>query len=53
YTHRQLADWARKCRRWNRQGKDVYCFFDNDQNGLAAQNALTLQQLSTEQRTLR
>jgi uncharacterized protein YecE (DUF72 family) len=38
-----LEDWARAVGTWSAQGKDVYCYFDNDQAGYAAQNALTLQ----------
>jgi uncharacterized protein YecE (DUF72 family) len=43
YTDQTLRAWARKCRKWSESGKEVYCYFDNDQNGYAPSNALTLQ----------
>jgi uncharacterized protein YecE (DUF72 family) len=48
YSDRQLADWADKLCAWAWSGKRVYCFFDNDQNAFAAQNALTLQRMIAE-----
>jgi uncharacterized protein YecE (DUF72 family) len=42
YDPKTLADWAGAISTWVTQGKDVYCYFDNDQAGYAAQNALTL-----------
>ena len=43
YHHQTLHAWADKCQNWSRSGKDVYCYFDNDENGYAPINALTLQ----------
>jgi uncharacterized protein YecE (DUF72 family) len=37
-----LAGWAEAFRAWNREGRRVYCYFDNDQNAYAAHNALEL-----------
>jgi uncharacterized protein YecE (DUF72 family) len=45
YTAKQLSKWANYCREWQRLGKDVYIYFDNDQLGYAAFNAQTLQKL--------
>jgi uncharacterized protein YecE (DUF72 family) len=42
YSQSQLEDWAQQCRAWQRQGLDVFVYFDNDQNGYAAFNARTL-----------
>jgi uncharacterized protein YecE (DUF72 family) len=43
YSRRQLAGWLRTIRRWQRQGaRTVYVYFDNDQAGYAALNALEL-----------
>ena len=42
YDTKTLTDWAGAISAWVSQGKDVYCYFDNDQAGYAAQNALTL-----------
>lgn len=35
YADETLAAWARNIRRWRRQGRDVWCFFDNDQKSAA------------------
>jgi uncharacterized protein YecE (DUF72 family) len=43
YHTQTLRTWANKCRTWAQLGKDVYCYFDNDQNGYAPVNALALQ----------
>lgn len=45
YSKEQLNVWAIYCRTWSVQGKDVYFYFDNDQLGYAAHNAILLQQL--------
>jgi uncharacterized protein YecE (DUF72 family) len=42
YTRASLKKWARQCIEWQSQKKDVYVYFDNDQKGYAAFNALTL-----------
>ncbi len=43
YDKSVLRTWARKCLAWSQAGKRVYCYFDNDDRGYAAQNALSLQ----------
>jgi len=45
YDTQMLAGWAGALSAWQRQGKDVYCYFDNDQLGYAAQNAAQLQEM--------
>ncbi|MEE8201724.1 MAG: DUF72 domain-containing protein [Candidatus Acidoferrales bacterium] len=41
YTKRQLRGWLQRLRTWQRQGaRAVYVYFDNDQAGYAARNAL-------------
>jgi len=45
YDRRTLAGWAGALAAWQRQGKTVYCYFDNDQAGYAAQNALQLKEM--------
>ena len=45
YTNHALGEWARRIRKWDAAGKDVYVYFDNDQSGFAVDNALTLRQL--------
>ncbi len=42
YDVRTLAGWAGAFSTWTRQGRAVYCYFDNDQRGYAALNALQL-----------
>jgi len=45
YTLDALKQWARRCVEWQKQGKDVFFYFDNDQEGFAAFNAIDLQKL--------
>lgn len=42
YSDDALAAWARRIRRWVKTGKDVYCYFDNDEHAYAAWNAISL-----------
>ena len=51
YSKRQLMRWASQCELWQRKGLDVFVYFDNDQMGYAAHNAITLQQLLIESST--
>jgi len=45
YGEPALAAWAERLEGWRQQGRDVYCYFDNDDRGFAPQNALRLKQL--------
>jgi uncharacterized protein YecE (DUF72 family) len=45
YGEPALELWARRLDGWRRQGRDVYCYFDNDQDGYAPRNALQLMHL--------
>lgn len=45
YDTRTLAGWARTIGAWAAQGKEVFCYFDNDEAGFAPQNALELQEM--------
>ncbi len=45
YALKTLADWAGALSTWSRQGKQTYCYFDNDEAGYAAQNAKALQSM--------
>lgn len=45
YSEDELAGWARKIGEWMDTGKDVYVYFDNDVEGAAPHNALTLMRL--------
>lgn len=42
YDKATLSGWAGACSSWRAAGKDVFCYFDNDQAGYAADNALQL-----------
>ena len=42
YPEPELRAWARKVRRWTREGRDVHVYFDNDAHGDAPRNALRL-----------
>lgn len=42
YGTKELRQWAKRIRRWLRQGRDVHVYFDNDARGAAPQNALEL-----------
>ena len=42
YRAAELGQWARRIRRWLKQGRDVHVYFDNDARGAAPRNALEL-----------
>lgn len=44
YSEDTLKVWANRCRNWQKKG-DVFFYFDNDQEGYAAFNALRLKEL--------
>ncbi len=45
YEVNALSGWAGAFSSWAASGKDVYCYFDNDENGYAALNALELKEM--------
>ncbi|MBN2551846.1 MAG: DUF72 domain-containing protein [Spirochaetales bacterium] len=45
YDRRTLSGWAGAISAWSRGGREVYCYFDNDQNGYAAKNAIELREM--------
>jgi uncharacterized protein YecE (DUF72 family) len=45
YSRAQLRGWATRIEEWTSKLKAIYVYFDNDQAGYAAQNALELKQL--------
>lgn len=45
YDSQTLAGWAQAFLSWSKQGKEIYCYFDNDEAGYAAQNAKALQSM--------
>jgi uncharacterized protein YecE (DUF72 family) len=52
YPDATLAAWARDMKRWRRQKRDVYCFFDNDQKSAAPADAQRLLDLAMPKRRL-
>jgi uncharacterized protein YecE (DUF72 family) len=45
YSTETLKGWSDAILRWIREGMDVFCYFDNDQAGYAAQDATRLQEM--------
>ncbi|MCF7870581.1 MAG: DUF72 domain-containing protein [Candidatus Omnitrophica bacterium] len=45
YDKKKLKNWAKNFSRWKKEKKEVFCYFDNDQSGFAAKNALELKNL--------
>ncbi|MBI4495420.1 MAG: DUF72 domain-containing protein [Deltaproteobacteria bacterium] len=53
YGEETLRSWARDFWRWRKKGKEIFCYFDNDQAGYAAQDALRLQAMVGKSRASR
>ena len=45
YSDQVLSEWAHRIREWRGEHRSVYVYFDNDQAGYAAHNALKLKDL--------
>jgi uncharacterized protein YecE (DUF72 family) len=45
YDEERLRQWSQQIRNWAKTLNAVYIYFDNDQAGFAARNALTLKQM--------
>jgi uncharacterized protein YecE (DUF72 family) len=45
YNQKVLSKWAQDILRWVREKKKVFCYFDNDQAGYAAKDAIKLQEM--------
>jgi uncharacterized protein YecE (DUF72 family) len=46
YSDEELEQWSGRIRKWRRQLKAVYIYFDNDEAGYAANDALRLKSLA-------
>jgi uncharacterized protein YecE (DUF72 family) len=46
YDRQALSGWAGAFTSWNASGLDVYCYFDNDEAGHAAENARALRTMA-------
>jgi uncharacterized protein YecE (DUF72 family) len=45
YSDQALQTWAKRIAGWANDGRDVYCYFDNDDRAFAPKNALRLKEL--------
>lgn len=45
YSTSVLAEWAGTFSKWLKGGKEIFCYFDNDEAGYAPQDAMMLQDL--------
>lgn len=45
YDVSELSGWAGAFSTWGRSSKEIYCYFDNDERGYAAQDALRLKEM--------
>jgi uncharacterized protein YecE (DUF72 family) len=50
YGNRILSGWADALSTWSRQGKEIYCYFDNDEAGYAIKDALRLKTMMNKVR---
>jgi uncharacterized protein YecE (DUF72 family) len=50
YQTQTLAGWAGAFSAWVQKGTEIFCYFDNDESGYAAQDALRLQGMLKERR---
>ena len=53
YSDAVLKKWSVQCTAWQKEKKDVYIYFDNDQDAYAAFNALTLKKLVASAQTVK
>jgi uncharacterized protein YecE (DUF72 family) len=45
YHTNVLSGWTETFSSWSDQGKEIFCYFDNDEAGYAAQDAMRLQEM--------
>jgi len=45
YSQQQLKTWESRIRTWRPELQHIFVYFDNDQSGFAAQNALQLKRI--------
>ena len=49
YSIDALRSWGGKFSKWSNEGRIVYCYFDNDDSGYAAYNAIELNEILNRQ----
>jgi uncharacterized protein YecE (DUF72 family) len=47
YTDDALGEWAERIKGWRGEGRDVFAYFNNDEQGFAVKNALRLRELAS------
>ena len=47
YSDDALRTWAERIRGWRAEGRDVFAYFNNDEQGFAVKNALRLRELAS------
>jgi uncharacterized protein YecE (DUF72 family) len=52
YSEKELKQWAGKILGWEKKGKIVFAYFNNDAYGFALKNALTLKKLVSQDQTI-
>lgn len=52
YDENALRTWAKSIRDWYEQGREVFCFFDNDEAAYAVKDATRLQDMLQDSPTL-
>ncbi len=50
YTKKELREWVKKIKNWQKKGIDCYAFFNNDALGYAVENAQTLIKLCSKKK---
>ncbi|MFZ7127598.1 MAG: DUF72 domain-containing protein [Desulfobacterales bacterium] len=45
YDRREMSGWANAFSAWMREGKDIFCYFNNDDQGNAVRDALEMKRL--------
>ncbi len=48
YSEPAIRDWAEAVLNWAEQGREVFCYFDNDECGYGVYNAMRLQELVSQ-----
>jgi uncharacterized protein YecE (DUF72 family) len=51
YSDDVLSEWAGRIEGWRAEGRDVFCYFDNDQKAYAAGDALRLKAMIEQRRS--
>jgi len=48
YSEEELSEWAKVICFWLKQKKEIYCYFDNDENAYAPRDAMRLKEMVEE-----